>query len=82
MSDLYRYIKFAECKVCGTRYHIDQDTNQVRCNGRAITRCIAFHKESDPPHIQLENMNRFINKEPELNINRSDWYSPGGEILE
>lgn len=88
MSDLQKFSRYAECKVCGTRYHLVPDflsesgTNEIRCNGRKITRCIAAHKEADPPSVQNENMRRFMEGSDEVTVIRNDWYCPAGTVCE
>lgn len=82
MTDLYKYLRFAECKHCGTRYHVDQETGNIRCNGRTINRCIAAHKQSDPPEVHIENAIRHARGEDEVRVVRNDWYGPAGIVLE
>ena len=87
MTDLITFAKYAECQICGERYHVPQidrwtSSYQAWCNGRKIDRCIAAHKESDPPVVQIENSKRFNNNEKEVEVSRNDWYGPAGIVLE
>ena len=77
MNDITILHRWAVCNICGTRYHVEDlfdGIRRVKINGKYTNRCISFHKQSDPPDLQIENTIRFHNREEEKSVRRDDWY--------
>ena len=74
MNDIFVGTRWATCNICGERYHVDPENGECKINGKYTRRCIAFHKESDSPSLQIENSVRFHEHREEAPAVRTDWY--------